>query len=238
MAAVNVKVTKHAAGKIGIAVGANTAYKGVAGVTNGYVRYAGKLEPTSTSSGNVVFYLGSFSSADITGYINNPVLVDTDIFNTIPSDDEWLTMYNSFNSILQDIYEQNGAVNVNAPEVNADYVCAFKLPKYNARSFRNIELEPAYEKEMNNKFYPASMTKIMTAMVTLDHIHDLDEKVTMKQEDLDALPTMGWYAEDVLVGEAMTIRDVLYIMIMASSNISTEILCRVVGAKILKSRNL
>ena len=33
-----------------------------------------------------------------------------------------------------------------------------------------------YERSANEKMYPASLTKIMTAIVALEHIHDLEER--------------------------------------------------------------
>lgn len=236
LAAVNVNITNYTAGKLGVACGANADFCGADGVTNGFQTYARKLTPTSTSSGTVMFYAGSLNNANLTGLVNNPVLVDTNIFNVIPSDAEWLALYEEFNAIMVELYEQG----TDTPQVAvaADYVCAFKIPKYNTRSFRNIELTPAYAKNANTTFYPASMSKIMTAMVTLDNVLDLNEKITLRQEDIDAFPTTSWYGNDILLGETMTIKDVLYIMMMPSSNIATEMLSRVVGNKILSSKNL
>ena len=238
LAAVNVNITNYTAGKLGVACGANADFCGADGVTNGFQTYARKLTPTATSSGTVVLYTGSLNFANLTGFVNNPVLVDTNMFNVIPSDEEWLALYEEFNAIMVELYEQGNENPQIDTNIEADYVCAFKLPKYNARSFRNIELTPVYEKNAHKTFYPASMSKIMTAMVTLDYIDDWNERVVMKQEDIDAFPTTGWYANDILVGETITIKDVLYYMMMPSSNIATEILSRVVGNKIIRSRTL
>ena len=163
LAAASINVTSYTAGKLGIAAGANSSFIGAEGKTNGYQRYVGLLEPTATSTGSVLFYSGSLNSANLTGYINNPVLVDTNIFKTIPSNEQWLSIYDEFCAIMREIYAQGGDIPPSV-DVAADYVCAFKVPKYNARSFRNISLTPAYSKNRNTAFYPASMSKIMTAM--------------------------------------------------------------------------
>lgn len=237
LAAVNINITDYTSGKLGVACGANADFCGAESATNGFQTYARKLTPTATSNNSVMFYTGSLNNANLTGFVNNPVLIDTSIFDVVPSNEEWKALYQAFNAKMIALFEGNGAAGVN-DEVAADYVCAFKVPKYNARSFNNIQLAPVYTKSANKTFYPASMTKIMTAMITLDYVDDWNEKVTMKQEDIDAFPSTSWYANDILVGETMTIKDILYIMMMPSSNIATEILSRVIGGKILRSKNL
>ena len=234
-AAANVKVTRYVQGRLGVTLGTKDNVA-IEKVTDGYEVVTNIVTPSSTSSGNVVFYLGSSGSADLAGYINNPVIINMDIFKTAPSKEKLTELYNEFTLRLQEAYENE--IDNNASAVNADYVCAFKLPKYNARSFQNVNLTPAFTKNHKGKFYPASMTKIMTAMITLDYCPNLFEKVTLTQADIDAFPTSGWYANDILVGETMTIFDVLHIMLMPSSNAATEILSRVIGKKILMSKNL
>src|SRR5574344_419910 len=44
-----------------------------------------------------------------------------------------------------------------------------------------------YEKNVNDKVYIASLTKIMTALIVLENVDDLEAMVTLKQTDFSAL---------------------------------------------------
>lgn len=129
---------------------------------------------------------------------------------------------------------------MNAPiEPPAQHVCVFKVLHYNTRAMVNTNITPVYLKDAFAVCYPASMSKIMTAMLVLDYIPDLHEKVTLTKEDINALPTTSaWYIKDILEGETLTVEELLYMTMLASSNIATEIVSRVVGECILKSKNL
>ena len=50
---------------------------------------------------------------------------------------------------------------------------------------------PLYEKNAEERRYPASTTKIMTALVVLDNVQDLDQKVTVLASDFDGVPSDG-----------------------------------------------
>lgn len=71
-----------------------------------------------------------------------------------------------------------------------------------------------YDKNMEEKHYPASITKIMTACIALEH-SSLDEIVTFSEDSV--LNTEGsGIARDV--GEQMTMEQCLYGMMLESSN--------------------
>lgn len=53
-----------------------------------------------------------------------------------------------------------------------------------------------FEKNAGNRMYPASMTKIMTALVALEGLRDLEEPVTLEPELFEAL----WEADASLAG--------------------------------------
>lgn len=233
-AACAVSITRYTAGRLGLGVGTKD-WVAKESLTDGYEVVSGVINPTATSSGSITFYIGSANNANLAGTVNNPVILNMSMFDTAPSEEQLTTMYNEFCNILREDYS-GGSSGTTSP--NAGYICAFKLPKYNARSYGNIELTPVYKKNASTQFYPASMTKMMTAMLTLDYVADINEKITLKQEDIDAFPTSNWYTNDILLGETITIKDVLYIMMMPSSNIATEMLSRVVGERILRSKNL
>lgn len=73
------------------------------------------------------------------------------------------------------------------------------------------------EKNGYKKRYPASITKIMTALVTLNHAKSMDEKVIFNKkavtaEDLESKTL--WLME----GETLSLRDCLYGLLLESAN--------------------
>ena len=71
-----------------------------------------------------------------------------------------------------------------------------------------------YEKNSTEKLYPASITKIMTVMIALEH-SDLNEMVTFSDASIDNTEGSG-IARDY--GEQMTMEDCLYAIMLASAN--------------------
>lgn len=63
---------------------------------------------------------------------------------------------------------------------------------------------------------PASMTKIMTLLVAVEHLTDLDETVTMTQEVGDLVYRQGLSAVGYQVGDVIPVRDLLYGTILPS----------------------
>lgn len=73
-----------------------------------------------------------------------------------------------------------------------------------------------YEKNIEEKHYPASITKIMTALVVLDE-RELDDSVTYSEEALNSIES-GSSAAYIKPGEIMTIEQSLYVMMLHSAN--------------------
>lgn len=71
-----------------------------------------------------------------------------------------------------------------------------------------------YEKNSTDKLYPASITKIMTVMIALEHC-ELNEIVTFSDAAIDNTEGSG-IARDY--GERMTMEDCLYAIMLASAN--------------------
>ncbi len=72
-----------------------------------------------------------------------------------------------------------------------------------------------YTKRGNKKMYPASITKIMTALLTLEHCQ-LKEEVTFSEQAV-ALP-YGSAHIAMKVGESISVKDCLYGLLLASAN--------------------
>lgn len=68
-----------------------------------------------------------------------------------------------------------------------------------------------------SKAYPASITKIMTALVALEHAKDLDEKVFFPRKAIET-GDKDSSSIGILPGEELTLRDCLYALMLASAN--------------------
>jgi serine-type D-Ala-D-Ala endopeptidase (penicillin-binding protein 7) len=72
-----------------------------------------------------------------------------------------------------------------------------------------------YGKDVNTVRPIASITKVMTAMVTLDAQLDLDEKITITKEDRDLIRLTGSRLE---YGASLKRRDLIHLALMSSEN--------------------
>ena len=81
--------------------------------------------------------------------------------------------------------------------------------------------EILYEKEADKSIYPASMTKIMTAIIAFDLIRsgdlDLNEKFIVS-ENAWRLSSAGYSSMFIMVGDAVTVENLLKGIIIASGN--------------------
>lgn len=76
-----------------------------------------------------------------------------------------------------------------------------------------------YSKNMNDRYYPASITKIMTALVTLEHCSDLDDTVVFNSEVMNSITSNSSTLSPVAVlDEEMTVRDALFGLMLNSAN--------------------
>lgn len=76
-----------------------------------------------------------------------------------------------------------------------------------------------YSKNMDDRYYPASITKIMTALVTLEHCTDLDDTVVFNSEVMDSISSNSSTLNPVaILDEEMTVRDALFGLMLNSAN--------------------
>ena len=85
-----------------------------------------------------------------------------------------------------------------------------------------------YSKNADQKRYPASTTKIMTALLTLENVSNLDETVTSEAVDFENVTADSSNA-GILLGEQVTVRDLLYALMLPSANEAAYMLARHVG---------
>lgn len=87
-----------------------------------------------------------------------------------------------------------------------------------------------YEKNIDEKIYPASITKLMTAILVVENC-DLDEIVIVSENAVISVPS-GYVNANLQVGEELTVEDLLYAMLIPSANDAANALAEHVGGSI------
>lgn len=85
------------------------------------------------------------------------------------------------------------------------------------------------QKNQDKKMYPASLTKIVTAMVTLNNVKDLQQQVAVSQQAYDILLGTGAQVAGLKVGEKLTVEQLLYLTMVHSACDASEVLAEFVG---------
>lgn len=85
------------------------------------------------------------------------------------------------------------------------------------------------EKNVDEKMYPASLTKIVTAMVALNNVDDLSKTTTISQESHDVLLGSGAQVAQLKVGDTITVEQLLYLTLVHSACDATEVIAEYVG---------
>lgn len=86
-----------------------------------------------------------------------------------------------------------------------------------------------FDKNADKKSAPASLTKIVTCMVVLENCADLSVKVTCKGESLNGLYAMNASTAGIVAGESLSIKDLLYCLMLPSAADAANILADYVG---------
>ena len=87
-----------------------------------------------------------------------------------------------------------------------------------------------FAKNEDQPYYPASITKILTALIVLEHC-SLDEEVTFSHDDVYNVEA-GSSTAGIDEGDVLTVRDCLYALMLASANESANALaCHVSGSR-------
>ena len=85
------------------------------------------------------------------------------------------------------------------------------------------------EKNSTERLYPASLTKIVTAIVTLNNVKDLKQKTKMSQTAYDRLLGTGAQVAGIEVGEELTVEELLYLTMVYSACDSSQMLAEFVA---------
>lgn len=87
------------------------------------------------------------------------------------------------------------------------------------------------DKNSTERVAMASLTKIMTALLTVENCSDLDGEIVVSAEAIAATPEISSTA-GLIVGERMTVRDMLYCLLLPSGNDAANVLAEYCGGSI------
>ncbi|MBQ7579898.1 MAG: D-alanyl-D-alanine carboxypeptidase [Clostridia bacterium] len=89
-----------------------------------------------------------------------------------------------------------------------------------------------FDKNCEKKTAPASMTKLMTALLTLENISDMTKQLTVSQSSVDMLAGTGALNASLVAGERMTVRDLLYCLLIPNANDAACVLAETIGGTV------
>lgn len=112
-------------------------------------------------------------------------------------------------------------------------VSAVEMPAITAKSALLIHLGTGmviYEKNVDEKVDPTVAPKLMTALLAIEKAKNLDETYTAKASAFKDISSIS--SAKIKIGETLTIRDLLYCLILSSSNEAANILAEYVSENV------
>lgn len=109
----------------------------------------------------------------------------------------------------------------------------FEEPTINSEAGLLIEVSNGkvlYQKNATEKMYPASTTKIMTAILALENC-DLSEIATVSQNAIHMVPD-GYTNAKLVAGEQMTIENLLYALMLNSANEAANVIAEHISGSV------
>lgn len=103
-----------------------------------------------------------------------------------------------------------------------------KVPKGNPFFYTNQTVELFYGFNENKRVEPASMVKVMTAILLLENMDTLHTRVRLVESDI-----LGGSGPKLMVNDCISLLDLLYLLMLPSSNTAAKVIARVVGQKLL-----
>ncbi len=88
------------------------------------------------------------------------------------------------------------------------------------------------EKNADKRKYPASLTKIVTTMVTLNKVKDLSQKTTVSKSAIEALYGTGAQVAGLKIGQTITIEELLYLTMVHSACDACQVLAEFVSGSV------
>ncbi|OJG70750.1 hypothetical protein RV10_GL005099 [Enterococcus pallens] len=105
------------------------------------------------------------------------------------------------------------------------------MPKGDPHFYTYSPPKSIYSVDETEKIPPASVTKLINALVVLDNIHNLHETFEIKQFDI-----MGGSGPKLYEGDVISFWDAFHFLFLPSANTIAKAFSRVVGHKIVQAR--
>lgn len=114
----------------------------------------------------------------------------------------------------------SGTVNAETPEITATSATVIDC----------MDGKILYSKNMNEKLYPASMTKVLTAILVVENCN-MDDEVIISQSAINNVQS-GYLTANIKAGEILTIEQLLNLLLISSYNDVANALAEHVGGSI------
>lgn len=88
------------------------------------------------------------------------------------------------------------------------------------------------EKNADKRKYPASLTKIVTTMVTLNKVQNLSQTTTVSKSAIEALYGTGAQVAGLKIGQIITIEELLYLTMVHSACDACQVLAEFVSGSV------
>lgn len=159
----------------------------------------------------------------VTPLFNQNVVLAEENANLISTKDEVNTSQNTSNTDTQsktkrEFYDNNDTL----PDIKVYSKAALLVDTRTGKIL--------YNKNAKERKYPASTTKIMTAILTIENCN-LDDKVVVDYESISLVPS-GYTVAALQVGEEVTVRQLLQMLLVPSANDAANVLAKHVGGSI------
>ncbi len=93
-----------------------------------------------------------------------------------------------------------------------------------------------YEKNMHKKMYPASTTKMLTAIIAIENCN-LDDTATASDNAVNSIEE-GYTKADIKAGETFTIEELLSVLMLQSANEAANIIAEHISGSVSKFADL
>ena len=123
-----------------------------------------------------------------------------------------------FATNVENSIENENTVQENSLNINADACILYDI------DFKTI----LYEKSAHEIKYPASTTKLLTAIVVLDNYSDLSQMVNVSYYSVHSVP-YSYSIAQLQPGESISLKDLLYVMLVGSANDASYVLAQYVA---------
>lgn len=211
-----VKCDRYSSGDLGLMLQSGdrtiTELASVKAVTPGWVKVSSRFTVTY---GTGRFFAGGINSADLDGYVDNI---------------NFINLSAVYGRGSEPTKSQLDGINIHEIDESSTKAVVTQVPA-NLVSYNPDNLPILFEANANEKAYPASVTKVMTAMILLDNYSDMSQKFTIADSDVT-----GGSGSAYSGGDIITIQDALYSLMLESSNTIANALARIAGRNILLNK--